>query len=330
MIGFNIAKHYAPDHEVVVIDNLERSKLLGHEISPTRRMFNADALNRMGVWVIHEDVSKRITFEGLGHFDRIFHMAAQCGVPTSVEDPRRDFEVNTVGTLNVLEHARLTGGKVVYASTNKVYPIHDEWERLGERWEWRNQDWRKYGFPVINDLIGSRTPYGNSKYMGDLLCQEYHHMYGVPTGVFRMSCIYGRNQFSFEEQGWITWFAIANLKGLPINVYGDGFQTRDILHVSDVVAAYNAYMDSDVAHGVWNLGGSKNVISIREAIAKIETITGKSFVDIQFFDWRPSDQKVYTSDIRPLVRQLGWRPKVGMRDGIKDMIEWVKEVKDVF
>jgi len=332
MIGFNIAKRYAAmkDCEVTVMDNLERSELLGHDVSSTRRYFNVDALEDMGVLVLQRDVSDPDSWYDLDEYDYIFHMAAQCGVPTSVVNPRRDFEVNTIGTFNMLEHARKSGSKVVYASTNKVYPIHDAWTLDGDMWRWENDEYHEHGFPVVDDIRGSRTPYGNSKYMGDLLCQEYHHMYGLQIGVFRMSCIYGPNQFSFEEQGWITWFAIANLKEMLINIYGDGYQVRDILWVEDVVDIYHQFMESSTEHGVWNLGGGENQVTLKQAMEIISRITGKEFVKVNYADWRPSDQKVYTTDIRPLRESFGWAPTVGIEEGIFRMISWVKGVLEVF
>jgi len=340
MIGFHAAKTYrAQGADVVVIDNLERSKLLGYndKVSKERMAWNASILEKMGVDVRYLDISEPSSLDGLEGFDAIFHLAAQCGVPPSIEDPRRDFEVNTLGTLNVLEHARNYGGRVVYASTNKVYPLHDlfKLDKDNDRWVWAVDEWNNSGFPVEggNGLVGSRTPYGNSKYMGDLLCQEYHHMYGVPTGVFRMSCIFGTNQFSFEEQGWITWFVIANQKGWPIDVFGDGYQVRDVLWVEDVIRAYGQFIAGPVDHGVWNLGGGTSpdhTYSLNEAISDIEDITGKDFVQVTYKNWRPSDQKVYTSNIDPLYEKFNWKPAIDRREGLERVFDWVKSNINIF
>jgi len=195
LIGYHAAMYYKNrGYDVVVLDNLERCELLGHKVSSKRQYFNLDALRAADIHWINADISNPKVFDWLDvrdRFDYILHFAGQCGVPTSIENPRRDMEVNYIGTFNVLEFARRTGAAVAFASTNKVYPIHDVFVKNEnkERWEFANRTWSLTGFPVTNDLDGSRTPYGASKYAADVLCQEYAHTYGVRTGVFRMSCL---------------------------------------------------------------------------------------------------------------------------------------------
>jgi CDP-paratose 2-epimerase len=308
---------------------------LGHkEISERRLLYNYDELKKMKVEIHDHDIYDRKTWCSLYQSpDVIFHMAAQCGVPTSINNPRRDFEVNTVGTLNMLEYARNHESRVVYASTNKVYPIHSEWYKseIDNRWHWISPMIDGRGWPVTAmDNVGSRTPYGTSKFAGDLLCQEYSRTFGVPTGVFRMSCIYGENQFGFEEQGWATWFAIATLKGLDINIYGDGCQVRDMLFVEDLVRAYNIYAQSNIHHKVWNIGGGpKFTLSLNECLDHLEDITGKRS-KVHYHDWRPSDQKVYTSDIRNLYEDLAWEPNIKPRKGLERIVKWVEPILEVF
>ncbi len=334
LMGFNAAKYYAEQgHEVDVMDNLERSDLLGHQVSEARRTFNSTELRKLGVNVHHHDVSKQEDWILHDGHDLVLHYAGQCGVPTSIENPRRDWEVNAVGTFNALEYARLHDATLCFASTNKVYAIHDAFvfDEKDDRWHMQNQSWEKHGIGLnAANEIGSRTPYGASKYSADILCQEYAHIYGVKTGVFRMSCIYGPNQFGFSEQGWAVWFIIAALKGLPLTVFGDGKQVRDMLYVEDCVKAYDAFHKSDLKHGVFNLGGGlKNTLSINEAIVELRAMTGES-IDVSYADWRPSDQKCYISDIRKVGIQLGWEPKVGVHEGLQLSMNWVKENLDLF
>ncbi len=342
LIGYHMASECLEQgHQVTIIDNLERYGLLGKgdQVSSERVGYNFKALKKKGVTCRREDVSDSQTFSRKESFDWVIHLAAQTAVPCSIERPGRDFTVNTVGTFNVLEAAREWGAKVAYASTNKVYNLHAGWElhEADKRYRWSVLSWDALGFPVDGGhtphfLRGSRTPYGNSKYMGDLLCQEWYHMYGLETGIFRMSCIYGPNQFSFEEQGWLVWFMIANLKGLPITIFGDGFQVRDCLHVKDVVRAYLAFLNSDQEHGVWNLGGGPTIdftLSLSEAVSKINKITGKSF-KVNYEDWRPSDQRIYTSDIAKVERDLDWTPKITVDEGIEDIYTWVRDNLNLF
>jgi CDP-paratose 2-epimerase len=334
LIGFNAAKYYRKQgHEVDVMDNLERSDLLGHRVSETRRTFNSFALKELGVNVFHHDVSKRADWILHDGHDLILHFAGQCGVPTSIENPRRDWEVNAVGTFNALEYAREHDATLCFASTNKVYPIHDAFvlDEDDDRWHMQKARWDLFGIGenAANE-VGSRTPYGAGKYAADIYCQEYAHTYGVKTGVFRMSCIYGPNQFGFAEQGWATWFIIAALKGLPITIYGDGKQVRDMLYVEDCVKAYDAFHQSDLKHGVFNLGGGKeNTLSLIECIRMLEDNFDMKF-DISYEGWRPSDQKCYISDIRKAKHRLDWEPTVAPKEGLLATAAWVKDNLDVF
>ncbi len=346
LIGFNTCKYYLGKGATVVgIDNLDRSDLLGHEVSPQRRSFNWKLLHELGVQCVYGDVSQERMFsdrrELFDGFDIVVHLAGQCGVPTSISNPRRDFEVNAIGTFNVLEYVRLSGkGRVVYASTNKTYPLHSGWalDSASSRYIWQPRDWRENGFPIHGELShpdhlgGSRTPYGTSKYVGDLLMQEYYHTYKIPTACFRMSCIYGTNQvLSFEDQGWASWFCIAAMKGLPLKIYGDGKQVRDMLYVEDVVKAYDSFASSNtVTHGVWNIGvGPKNTLSLNECIAFLEEeLSTKS--DVSYHDWSPSDQRIYTSDIRPLKDELGWEPIVPPEEGLRRIIRFYGQHMDLF
>ncbi len=334
LIGFNAAKYYAErGHDVDVMDNLERSDLLGHCVSEERRTFNSIALKKLEVNVYHHDISERSDWRLHGGHDLILHFAGQCGVPTSIDNPRRDFEVNCIGTFNALEYAREHDATLCFASTNKVYPIHDAFvfDEDDDRWHFKKPGWDRWG--VGTDAIsevGSRTPYGVSKYSADLMCQEYAHTYGVKTGVFRMSCIYGPNQFGFAEQGWAAWFIIAALKGLPLTIYGDGKQVRDMLYVEDCVKAYDTFHQSDLKHGVFNLGGgSENTLSLVECIQILERELNTR-IEVSYDDWRLSDQKTYISDIRPIKNILGWEPSVGSAEGLARTTEWVKDNLDLF
>ena len=334
LIGFNAAKYFHnKGYEVDVMDNLERSSLLGHVVDEKRIFFNAKLLQEAGIRTFFLDVSKETSFYGLPDYDAIIHMAGQCGVPTSIENPRRDFEVNVGGTFNVLETARRTGAKVVFASTNKVYPIKNNeftFNTVTDKWEFKDIEWAKEGFPSNAVLpAASRTPYGWSKYSADLLCQEYYHTYGVKSGVFRMSCIYGPNQFGFEEQGWATWFVIAAQKNIPLKIYGDGNQVRDMLYVEDAVKAYECFLESGLDHDVFNLGGGpENTLSLKESIRLLETMFEKT-IQVSYHDWRPCDQKAYVSNLSKL-NAINWRPTVDVKEGLQRVKEWVVINEDIF
>lgn len=336
MIGSWTAEFYKQRGDTVIgVDNYERSELLGHHAGNNRIYYNRDRLSEIGVPIEGFDISVPETIDRIvakhGHFDWVIHLAAQCGVPPSIRRPRRDFEVNALGTLNVLEYARERQGQtgVVYASTNKVYPIHDGWEREDGRWRWKDKQLHRFGWPIegmhLDICRGTRTPYGASKYTGDLYCQEYAQLYNLRIGVFRMSCIAGEHQLSYAEQGWITWFALCNaMRREDVTVFGDGQQVRDVLHVSDAVHAYDSFIRSEVQHGVWNLGGGpKQAVSLNEALLAIQEVAGQKFKQVTYEDWRQSDQRCYTSDIRPVMRDLKWRPRVSLDEIFERIVKWV-------
>jgi CDP-paratose 2-epimerase len=265
--------------------------------------------------------------------DVIVHLAGQVAVTTSVTNPRDDFEVNALGTFNVLEAARLSGKKPIflYASTNKVYGGMDDVEVVEDATRWHYKD-LTYGAPETQPL-DFHSPYGCSKGTGDQYVRDYFRIYGLPTVVLRQSCIYGPRQFGIEDQGWLAWMIIAAVTGRKITVYGDGKQVRDVLHVDDLLDAYDAAIANiEVAKGqVYNMGGGvNNVLAIwAEFGPMIESLLGKK-IEVARGDWRPGDQRVFYADYRKAERELGWKPKISLEEGIERLFQWVKENKDQF
>lgn len=265
--------------------------------------------------------------------DVIVHLAGQVAVTTSVTHPRQDFEANALGTFNALEAARASERNPIflYASTNKVYggmeavPLTEE----PTRWRYANLP---YGCPESQPL-DFHSPYGNSKGCGDQYTRDYHRIYGLPTVVFRQSCIMGPRQFGIEDQGWVAWFIIAALSGRPITIYGDGKQVRDVLLVDDLLDAYDAAIERiDTAAGqIYNLGGGPdNVMSVwAEFGPMLEALLGRK-IEVTCGDWRPGDQKVFYADIRKAKRELGWQPKIGLREGVKRLFDWVSANMHLF
>lgn len=268
-----------------------------------------------------------------GEADVIFHLAAQVAVTTSVIDPRTDFEINAMGTFNVLEAARLSRRKpaVIYASTNKVYGGMED-VHIGEKDGRYAYEDLPFGVPETRRL-DFHSPYGCSKGCGDQYVRDYSRIYGLRTLVFRQSCIYGPRQFGIEDQGWVAWFVIAAVKGLPITIYGDGKQVRDVLFIDDLLDAYDlALAKIDRAAGeVYNIGGGpEKTISIwREFGPMLEKLIGKP-IPTSMGDWRPGDQRVYISDIRKAGTELGWTPKVSVEDGVAKLVEWVQSNIELF
>jgi CDP-paratose 2-epimerase len=265
--------------------------------------------------------------------DVIIHLAAQVAVTTSVVKPREDFEINALGTFNVLEAARLNERMpvILYASTNKVYGGMEDVKVVEDASRWRYAD-LPMGCPETQPL-DFHSPYGCSKGTGDQYVRDYARIYGLPSVVLRQSCIYGPRQFGVEDQGWVAWMIIAAVTSRPLTIYGDGKQIRDVLHVDDLLNAYDAVIAKiDKARGqVYNLGGGpENTMSIwTEFGPLLEKLLGKP-VPVARGDWRPGDQKVFVADIRKAGRELEWKPKVGVEQGVQRLFEWVKENEDLF
>ena len=180
--------------------------------------------------------------------------------------------------------------------------------------------------------IDLHSPYGCSKGSLDLYMLDYARIYGLKTVVFRQSCIYGPRQFGVEDQGWVAHFVISALLGRPITIFGDGKQVRDILHVRDLITAFEAAIDHiDVSKGqAYNIGGGpRNTLSLLELIDRLRIKSDREF-SVDFDEWRPGDQKVYVSDIRKAKKELGWEPLIGVGVGLSDLRQWAGTNHDLF
>jgi len=332
MVGSHVAEYYhGLGWEVTILDNLMRSKLFEYDKESVE--FNWNYLVNLGIKCVKGDVRIADDIDkALGEgVDLVIHCAGQPGVPSSVRMPREDFMINAWGTVNVLEavRGRCPEACFIYCSTNKVFGENVDSIPLVEldtRYDFKgvlgvNEN-------MLTDLTG-HTPYGVSKLTGDLYVQEYGKIYGMNTGVFRMSCIYGTRQFGFEDQGWVSWFIIASLFNKPVTIFGDGKQVRDMLWADDLVRLFDTFRQSGVKTGVFNAGGGRdNTISLLEFVNILYQKTGKR-LDLKFKDWRPSDQKVYITDISK-AKGLGWSPTTNINDGIDNIIRWINENPSYF
>lgn len=258
--------------------------------------------------------------------DFVLHLAAQVTMVTSVTNPREDFEINALGTFNVLEAMRLTKSKAaaLYSSTNKVMgellslPVVEK----AKRYNYKGIKGVSERFPL--DFHG---PYGCSKGCGDQYFLDYARIFGLNTVVFRQSGIYGPHQFGIEEQGWLAWFCNALLFGKPVSIFGNGKQVRDVLYVDDVIRAYDAALThiKKTRGKAYTIGGGVNFsLSIWELFDILEKIAGKKFV-YKFGPWRPGDQKIYISDISSTKKDFGWQPTVSPKEGVKRLFNWIAQ-----
>jgi len=261
------------------------------------------------------------------------HLAGQVAVTSSVNDPRTDFEINALGTFNVLEAARQAGHKpfIIYSSTNKVYGEMLEHRLLSEKTRYRYAK-LPHGLPETQQL-DFHSPYGCSKGAAEQYVRDYSRIYGIPSVVFRQSCIYGPRQFGVEDQGWLAWFVIAAVLDKPISIYGDGKQVRDMLHVHDLIAAYDAAVarQTKVAAEAFNIGGGPDfTLSIwKECGPLLEKLLERK-IPVSYGPTRPGDQKVYISDIRKAKKALDWKPKIGVEQGTAELVAWVQAHRELF
>lgn len=327
-IGSNLAHRLIGEgHHVVVYDNLCRR-------GADKNVAWLRAVHGSRWTLLQQDVRDAEHLRlAAAQADLVYHLASQVAVTTSVHDPRHDFEVNALGTFNVLEAARLSGRRpiVLYASTNKVYGGMEEAVVIESEGRYAYRDYPhgiSESFP-----LDFHSPYGCSKGAGDQYVRDYARIYDLPTVVFRQSCIYGRRQFGVEDQGWIAWFLIAAVSGRPITIYGDGKQVRDVLWVDDLLDCYQAAIDriSTTAGQVYNVGGgTQNTISIWSELGPmLESLMGRP-IPVSWSDWRPGDQRIFVADVQKAERDLGWRPKTSVREGVKRLYEWVEENRGLF
>jgi CDP-paratose 2-epimerase len=318
-IGTNLADRCLREgNEVVLFDNLRRPGV--EQNLEWLRQQHGDRVNFVRADVRDFDKLEK----SMRGADTVVHLAAQVAVTTSVESPQEDFSINAQGTLNVLEAARrqtLTP-IVLLTSTNKVYGglEHLKVVEGPTRYEFENLP---HG--VSEDCpLDFHSPYGCSKGAADQYVRDYHRIYGMRTIVFRMSCIYGPHQFGTEDQGWVAHFALNGVRGLPLTIYGDGKQVRDLLYVEDLVdlmlrawAAIN-----NTAGQIYNVGGGpNNTISIWAELQRPLKETIGKLPQVEYGAFRPGDQKIYVSDIRKAQRDLGWSPQVEIASGLRRMVK---------
>ena len=254
----------------------------------------------------------------------IYHLAAQVAVTSSIENPIQDFEINTCGTMNVLEAARASGRKpfLLFTSTNKVYGALESLQVAADGTHYRAKN--RY-FRGVNEVepLDFHSPYGCSKGAADQYVRDYGRIYDLPTAVFRMSCIAGPRQFGNEDQGWVAHFLYSALSHKPITIYGNGLQVRDVLHVYDLVDAMIAARDSAASYGqVYNLGGGmERAVSVLEMLRMIEERTGES-LNLRKGAVRPGDQPLYISDTSKFTACTGWRPKRSLAETLDSIHEF--------
>jgi CDP-paratose 2-epimerase len=321
-IGTNLVARLVEDgHSVVLLDSLRRPgsernlRFLRKTYGRAMRFEHAD---------VRDSVAVR---RAVADADRVFHLAAQVAVTTSLDHPLEDFDVNLRGTLTLLEELRRLDEPpfVLFTSTNKVYGALPDLalERSSGRWLPADPRVRLTGLSEERPLDFC-TPYGCSKGGADQYVLDYAKSFGLPATVFRMSCIYGPHQNGTEDQGWVAHFAIRARDGRPVTVYGDGRQVRDLLFVEDLVDAMQLAHEhaASVAGHAFNMGGGpRNAISVAEVLSLLDA------TDVSYAEERQGDQRYYVADTRRFRAATGWAPLVDVHDGIERLLRWLSPVE---
>ena len=328
-LGSNLAA-YGIEHgyAITVFDNMSR---FGSDQ-------NRKWLSSLGDYsFIHGDTRNRNDVENVirdGRFDAVFHLAGQVTMTKSIKDPYKDFEVNAIGALNVLDAIRKFSSEtaVFFSSTNKVYGDLEEYtyEETDKRYICSEFP---YGFDESVPL-DFRSPYGCSKGCADQYMLDFSRIYGIKTTVFRHSSMYGSRQYATYDQGWVGWFiekAIEKYKNPncdPFTISGNGKQVRDILHAKDMIHLYYSALEKQdkVCGQAYNVGGTmEQSLSLLELFDMLNELLG---IELRYTELPPrqSDQKVFVADITKINRSIGWKPEIGTIEGISAMVEWVKGI----
>lgn len=328
-LGSNLA-HYGIEQgwDITIFDNLSR---LGSEQ-------NLVWLRSCGNFsFVHGDIRNKNDIETLVKKlrpDVVFHLAGQVAMTTSIDNPYKDFEINAMGSLNLLDSLRKYSSHtaVLYSSTNKVYGDLEQYSYTETDTRYICDEYPD-GFPETITL-DFHSPYGCSKGSADQYMLDYSRIFGLNTTVFRHSSMYGSRQFATYDQGWIGWFcqqAVAQLKNpdaKPFTISGNGKQVRDILHAEDMANLYFSAANSpDKVNGqAYNIGGS-----IQQSLSLLELfdiLNDELSINLRYQELsvRQSDQKVFVADISKIQQAIGWKPHVSSREGIKKMVTWIEGI----
>ena len=321
-IGTNLVSHLMERGEdVTIIDDLSRG---GSEL-------NAEFLRKtFGLSPLTVDVADEqdlhSALDSCGQVDAIAHLAGQVSFLASLEDPRRDFDVNAGGTVNVLEWVRKNSPDtaVIGMSSNKIY---GDLETI--RYEDTETRYVAPDFPRGFDEslpLEFHGPYGCSKGAADQYLADYGRIFGLRTASLRQSSVYGPHQHPRSDQGWVAHLMQEAWARNPIQLNGVGKQVRDLLHATDLARLFpklEAVLEPGTPAVVNVGGGADNSLSILEFFAWFKATTGID-VDYSTGPLRPSDQKVFISDNTRVSSLTGWRPEISAETGLAALLDSVR------
>ncbi len=329
-LGSHVCEFYArKGDKVISYDNMTK-----HELARTgfaqeaARNYNWNYLKKLGVKMVKADIRNyNVLLEWSRGCDYIVHTAAQPAMTISWEDPRLDLTTNVLGTFNVLEAARALKIPVACCATVHVYgnKINDTLKEETRRYT-RIPAGINESHPTLEGIL---TPLHASKGAGDIYIKTYIDTYHLEAASFRLTGIYGTRQFGGEDHGWVANFSIRSILGWPLTIFGTGKQVRDIIYATDVCEAFDAFYRTRKS-GIYNIGGGeKTAISLLECIDILEEINGQKPL-VRFEPGRHGDLQYFVCNITKAQENLRWEPQVMPQDGIKKLLDWIKENKMIF
>jgi CDP-paratose 2-epimerase len=305
--------------QVISIDNYMRGKLFGEDANTRRNI--KEVLKEHDIQHYEIDIRDKKIVKLLTDVNAVIHAAAQPSHPRSIEIPVKDFQINTWGTLFLLESIRKNELDIpfVFCSTNKVYgdtPNYFAYQKVDKRFEPVDPNLKDGFNETLRIDRCLHTPFGISKLAADLYTQEYTSLYGLKTGVFRMGCITGSAAMAVEKHNWEPLFVKKALTGETLTIYGyEGYQVRDVIHARDLARLFYEFIENPRPGEVYNIGGSrKNSISLLEAIDLIEEITGKK-INYKLGPTRQGDHIWWITDIKKVRNHYPrWNVRLNLRD----------------
>lgn len=329
-LGSHVCEFYLKKGiEVISYDNMTKDELARTGfVTEAARDYNWNYLKNIGVKMVRADINnlEELTDNAQG-CDYIIHTAAQPAMTISWEDPQTDIITNVIGTFNVLETARRLKIPVACCATIHIYgnKINETLKETENKYV-REPEGIDENHPTLE---GTLTPLHASKAAGDIYVKVYIDTYKLEAVSFRLTGIYGTRQFGGEDHGWVANFSIRSILDWPITIFGNGKQVRDIIYATDVCEAFDAFYKNRKP-GIYNIGGGTDTaISLLECIDILEDINGKR-PDVKFTPDRHGDLRYFVCNIDKAKRELGWSPKIMPKDGIRKLVNWIKDNREIF
>jgi CDP-paratose 2-epimerase len=296
-VGASVVRKLHRDFDIVVIDWKDRLEA-EQELSEFRRL---------GISIHQQDIADPGIWRQIERCDYVFHGAAQVSAVASEKDPVRDFQSNALGTFLVAEYARRHSAGVIYCNSIRIYDpdaVEAATKECGAVSE---------VCATVGQSRKPQPPFAISKYMGEECLLRYARMHRVPVISLRMSGVVGPGQIGSKVHGWISHLVGCAVNGVTFTIYGDGKQTRDILHISDYLELIEMALNefdylSDNGAAIYNIGGGpSNELSIEQVVSLLRK---DHEIDLRLIyqDFRPSEPRHYVSDCG-LIAKKGWHPR---------------------